>query len=482
MLSGLLAGIAVPAFGQVLDRSPIPPIRSLRGQTTSTNDADAAARLIRSANLGGSVGYVLADAATGQVLASRGGDQPMPPASVAKTITTLFALERLGVSHRFATRVLVTGPLSGGIVQGDLVLVGGGDPTLQTDQLGDLVARLAASGLRGVTGRFLFADAALPALPHIATDQPDHVGYNPAIGGLNLNYNRVHFEWKRGGQDWLMAVDARGERFVPQVDLVRVAVAERSAPAFVYEPGLRDEGWTVARAALGKGGGRWLPVRHPGLYTAEVFRTLARAQGITLPRAERGPAPQGRELGRIDSAVLPEMLREMLKYSTNLTAEVVGLAASGKPDLAASGAAMAAWATGALGITARFDNHSGLGGATRITPADMVRALVRAEQGRRGLKPLLRDYGLRDDAGKTVKESAVKVLAKSGTLNFVSGLAGYVVPPDGGRELAFAIFAADPARRDAVPVDDREDPPGMRSWTKRARALQGQLVRRWAAG
>ena len=81
--------------------------------------------------------------------------------------------------------------------------------------------------------------------------------------------------------------------------------------------------------------------------------------------------------------------------------------------------------------------------------------------------------------GRVIKGHTVKVLAKSGTLNFVSGLAGHVVPP-GGRELVFAIFSGDPARRDAVPVGQREEPEGASSWTKRARRLQGQLVSRWA--
>lgn len=365
------------------------------------------------------------------------------------------------------------------MVQGDLILAGGGDPTLQTDQLGDLVARLAALGLKGVTGRYLYWDARLPGLPYVAADQPDHVGYNPAIAGLNLNFNRVHFEWKRDGDGWAVAVDARGERFLPQVDLVRVAVVDRRAPLFTYEPGTTSEGWTVASAALGKGGSRWLPVRHPGLYTAEVFRILARAQGIRLPVADLAKAASGTEIGRVDSQPLPDVLRDMLKYSTNLTAEVVGLSASGAQGLRASGTAMATWANATFGISSRFDNHSGLGGETRISPSDMARTLVQAAREGRGLKPLLRDYGMRDDNGREIKGHGTKVLAKSGTLNFVSGLAGHIVPP-GGRELVFAIFSADPDRRDGIAVAEREEPPGVKDWTKRARRLQGQLISGWS--
>ncbi|MFD1808302.1 D-alanyl-D-alanine carboxypeptidase [Gemmobacter lanyuensis] len=49
--------------------------------------------------------------------------------------------------------------------------------------------------------------------------------------------------------------------------------------------------------------------------------------------------------------------------------------------------------------------------------------------------------------------------AKTGTLNFVSALAGYITPP-GGRQMAFAIFTADPDRRARLTVAEREDPPG----------------------
>jgi D-alanyl-D-alanine carboxypeptidase/D-alanyl-D-alanine-endopeptidase (penicillin-binding protein 4) len=95
------------------------------------------------------------------------------------------------------------------------------------------------------------------------------------------------------------------------------------------------------------------------------------------------------------------------------------------------------------------------------------------------LRAILRDVGMKDDAGKVIKGHPVSVLAKSGTLNFVSGLAGHVVPPAPGRELAFAIFLGDPERRDAVPVALREEPEGGKAWTGRARRLQGQLISRW---
>ena len=479
MLAGLLAGAAFPAMAEVMDSSPRPLARGGKAVARPASGPLDVADLIAAAKLTGSVAFVLMDGATGAVLEAREPDLGLPPASVAKAVTSLFALEKLGAGYRFATRIIATGPVAGGMVQGDIVLVGGGDPTLQTDQLGDLAARLAKSGLKGATGRFLYWDGALPRLEQIAADQPAHVGYNAAVSGLNLNFNRAYFEWKKVDGAWRTTVDARGERFVPGVDMVRVDVAQRDVPLFTYASG-RVEEWTVASAALGKGGSRWLPVRDPGAYVAEVFRTLARAQGITLSRAERvASVPPGDEIGRVDSEPLPEVLREMLKFSTNLTAECVGLTASGQATLEASGKVQSDWVRATFGVSFDMHDHSGLGGQSRVTAAGMAKVLVQAEREKRGLKPILRDVGMKDDKGGVIKNYPVKVLAKSGTLNFVSGLAGHIVPP-AGQGLVFAIFTGDPARRDAVPVALREEPEGGKAWTKRARRLQGQLINRWA--
>jgi D-alanyl-D-alanine carboxypeptidase/D-alanyl-D-alanine-endopeptidase (penicillin-binding protein 4) len=170
----------------------------------------------------------------------------------------------------------------------------------------------------------------------------------------------------------------------------------------------------------------------------------------------------------------------MLRWSTNLTAEVMGLSSSGAGGLKASGAAMSDWVQARLEAEGRFVDHSGLGSDSRISPTEMVKALVAAQAtpSGRGLKPILRDLGMRDGDGEEI-ESSVSVIGKTGTLNFVSTLVGYVQPPS-GREMAFAIFCADAARRDRLSVAEREEPEGGKAWTRRARRLHGQLIARWA--
>jgi len=441
--------------------------------------------LIGAARLGGHVTYAVADVATGRILESHGGGLGQPPASVTKVIAALYALDVLGPQFRFETRLVAAGPLRDGVVDGDLILAGGGDPTLDTDALADMAARLKAAGVREVRGKLRVWSGALPYQRVIDPSQPEHVSYNPSISGLNLNYNRVHFEWKRAGGGYSVAMDARSARYRPEVRVARMTVAPRDLPVYTYADRGDHDAWTVASGALGEGGSRWLPVRRPAAYAAEVFATFARAHGIVLePGRPLGEAPGGQILVTRKSPPLSEILRGMLEYSNNLTAELVGLSATarrrGQPaPLATSAREMSAWAQDRLRMPGAYlVDHSGLGEASRLGAAALARALagVHAEGL---LKPLLKDFPMRDDNGKAVPGHPVDVAAKTGTLYFVSSLAGYATAP-GSPELAFAIFAANAELREGYDRSTGERPPGAYGWNRRAKKLQQGLIERWA--
>jgi len=484
----LAALMALPATGALAEaplRSPRPVPRGGRPPAEARRlSAPPAERIVAEAGLGGQVTFAVADARTGELIEASGAAQAMPPASVTKAITALYAAETLGAAHRFRTRLIATGPVRAGRVEGDLVLAGSGDPTLATDDLAGMAMRLKDAGVREVAGRFRVHDGALPYIRAIDPAQPAHVGYNPSISGLNLNFNRVHFEWRRAGGSWQVAMDARSERFRPAVTVARMRVADRQGPLYTYDDREGVDDWTVAAPALGNGGSRWLPVRRPAEYAGEVFQVLARSYGIDLshPAPAQG-APQGQALVEHVSADLTTVLRDMLKFSTNLTAEVVGLTASaarGGPTatLGASAARMGDWLRARTGVTgARFLDHSGLGGESRISAAEMVTALVRSGAVDT-LRPILKRIDMTDANGRTVANHPARVAAKTGTLNFVSGLAGFVQGPS-ERILAFAIFAADLDRRSRLAPEDVERPEGGQGWTRRARAMQQKLIERW---
>ena len=447
----------------------------------------SASDLVHQAAIGGRVGFVVADAATGTVLEGMNPLFPLPPASVAKAVTCSYALERLGPDYRFETRIVADGTISDGRLEGDLWLVGSGDPAFDTDTLAGMADAMRAQGLREVTGRLMVADGALPSIFEVDPSQPPHVGYNPAISGLNLNFNRVYFEWARQAGEYTIALDARSETLRPAVQIARMRIADRSDPVYTYEHIEGRDHWSVARAALGDRGSRWLPVRRPSAYAAEVFQTLARAAGISFSGFALAPAaPAGAMVLVVHhSEPLAVILRDMMRWSTNLTAEVVGLKATmaggQRPDdLAQSAGAMSAWMRAKLGARqAGFVDHSGLGDQSRLRPHDMVRALVAA--GPEGdLRGFMRAQPMLDGRGRPIADHPVQVAAKTGTLNFVSSLAGYARLPS-GRDLAFAIFCADTARRDGLSEAERERPEGARPYNQRAKRLQQQLIERWAA-
>jgi D-alanyl-D-alanine carboxypeptidase/D-alanyl-D-alanine-endopeptidase (penicillin-binding protein 4) len=174
----------------------------------------------------------------------------------------------------------------------------------------------------------------------------------------------------------------------------------------------------------------------------------------------------------------------MLKFSTNLTAEVVGLTATRKrggraTSLKASAKDMSRWANTALSMgNASFTDHSGLSDASKVSAQGMLNAMIVARR-RAGFAQLLKPFAMRDAKRKLIKNHPIKVNAKTGTLNFVSALSGYITAPD-GKQLAFAMICADTNRRRGIKKSNKEAPQGGRAWNRRAKALQQKLIERWS--
>ncbi len=228
-------------------------------------------------------------------------------------------------------------------------------------------------------------------------------------------------------------------------------------------------------------------MRRPDLYAGEVTQVIARAHGITLPTPEVAEAAVDGDAVLVshESAELGTIVRLMLKHSTNLTAEVIGLTATAArgqavDSLAASAAAMTGWMQARTGTSAaNFVDHSGLSDHSRVSAADMVKLLVDVGPGS-ALHGQFKEIDPLDMEGKPVKEAAYRIHAKTGSLNFVSSLSGFVTGP-GERALAFTVLSGDVERRAAIAPDDMERPDGARSWARRARWLQHQFIHRWSA-
>lgn len=429
-----------------------------------------------------SVGALLFELDSGRALEQHRADAAFTPASVAKLATAAAALAVLGPEHRFATTLHATGPVRAGVLEGDLVLHGGGDPALATEDLTDLARGLAAQGVRRVAGRLLYDATALPEFPEIDPTQPWVAGYNAGIGALSVNFNRFLLAWERrpdGTADaaaWAVS-DAGRHR----LDSVRVEVLAAGPRALYPEPDKTGERWRLV-PALAPPARSFLPVTKPGAATAALFRRVAEESGIRLPRPAAGRLPAGATpLVVHRSPPLPELVAGLLRWSNNPTAELVGLATARRlspsvATLAESSAAvdarLGALAAGTDWSGFRLANHSGLSSESRVTPRQIAAVLRLGGPALWALLPAKGD----DSSGPAV------VHAKSGTMAYVRGLAG-VLQAASGRILGFVVFVGDPAARQALDATmDRGSnaiPPAARDWLVRARALEASLIGDW---
>ena len=120
---------------------------------------------------------VVADLGTGRVVFERNADALLAPASLEKLPLSLAAYASLGPSYRIATTVLATGARSGGVLTGDLVLKGYGDPTLDGAGLADLARQVRAAGITDVRGRVLGDASYFDARRDVA-------GWKPSFDGV----------------------------------------------------------------------------------------------------------------------------------------------------------------------------------------------------------------------------------------------------------------------------------------------------------
>jgi D-alanyl-D-alanine carboxypeptidase/D-alanyl-D-alanine-endopeptidase (penicillin-binding protein 4) len=411
-------------------------------------------------------GYQLSDAETGEILAEANAGQGFPPASTAKLPTMVAALGVLGPTYRFTTQLLARGSLKSGTLSGDLVLTGDGDPLLTAGDLRALAIRMKDIGIERLDGRFLYASA-LPVIAEVEPAQPALAPYNQGVGGLNLEFNRVL--------------------------LTRPAIAGGQS-AYTTPPEAKP---LIPDAGDTGPGTMDVPVREPDRLAASMLYRFAKAEGIELPAPETGAPPPGAVvLAQIRSQPLIEIARAGLEYSNNMVAEVSGLAASrslgsGAETLKQSADTLGIWLEREIPSLKRFAtalaNHSGLSTESRTSPAQMTAilkyALKRRFDGWR-FDSLLTPGGARDTLRGRFRDpdTAYRVWAKSGTMRYIKGLAGYL-DARSGRRLIFALFVHDPLRRAWLENDPGRYGAASRAasatWRDRSDAFEAAIITRW---
>lgn len=459
------------------------------------------------------IGYLVVDAKTGQVLEQRQPKEGFVPASTIKVASTLTALLVLGPDHRFHTDLVSTGAVQGGTLAGDLFLKGGGDPMLTSDEFEAMAQQLKAKGVTKVSGRFVYDSSAYATAKAIDGEYEASASYNPGIAALSVNFNVLQLKWEREKKG------ATNYRFSAQTDHGEIDVAylkaEQAQPGstgpygLAYREGLGSPTWLVVPSKRPKGEIR-VPVKQPDFNAAYIFREAAKKHGVALGEPVAGTAPDSAALlVRQISKPLPDIVQRTQRFSNNMAAEMLSLAAARKltgkaPTLAEAAAAVSGWLKKTIpdadwrGLDLK--NGSGLTKDSRISPDQMVAILRYAAKqsiGNQAYAELLRryhvgkveseeEYGSAEgspsgkDRERNGRGRGVEAKAKTGTVNFARGVVGYLHTGK-GHDVVFAVFISDYKQREAMQKQGQtwKEPP-VRWWLSRSREFQRSLVRRWA--
>ncbi len=146
---------------------------------------------------GGSYAFVVHEKGQDRPLLSINADKPMNPASAIKVVTTLAALEELGPAYHWRTDVYAMGKVVAGVLHGDLLIKGYGDPYLVTENFWKLLQELRRKGIRHVTGDLVIDDSFFE-VPNIDTAEFDNKPertYNVLPNALLVNFKAAYFHF-----------------------------------------------------------------------------------------------------------------------------------------------------------------------------------------------------------------------------------------------------------------------------------------------
>ena len=382
----------------------------------------------------------------------------MNPASVFKLLTTQAALELLGPAYSWTTPVWLAGPVVDGVLDGNLVIQGQGDPKWTVERLWLLLRRVRQMGVGEIRGDIVLDRSAFAAAEGAPADFDNEPlrPYNVAADALLLAQRSLVYTFTpqpaRGVATVSVEPVLAGMQVDPEVPLsnsvcddwrtlLKATPADPLRMRFAgsYPRNCGEQVWPLAYA-------------DPAQFDARLLQALWRDLGGRLSGTVRSgvasnSAPAGSPSFELKSPPLPELVRDINKYSNNVMAQQVFLTlglvqrGSGTPDNARG--VLQAWLREAFGEAADsvvIDNGSGLSRSQRVSAELLARLLLRAWRGpvMPELAASLPVVGL-DGTLRSNRSLSGRAHLKTGSLRDVVAMAGYVLAPDGQRRVLVAL-------------------------------------------
>jgi D-alanyl-D-alanine carboxypeptidase/D-alanyl-D-alanine-endopeptidase (penicillin-binding protein 4) len=401
-----------------------------------------------------------------EVLYEKNAQQLLIPASSNKIITAAVALAKLGADFRFETRVLIDGEVENGVLKGNLIIAGSGDPTYSSKFNGGdpfagfrtWAANLKERGIQAIAGSILgdtgtFGESAL-GQGWEWNDLPS--AFAAPVSALQFNDNMITLAISPGAKPGDPVV-VRASPLEDYLQIKNQAVTRPagSLPDIRTRHGDMDDKVEIQGTVPAKGGAiqQTVSVRHPVLYFLSALRHTLSSEGITvggLGLAEKGHLAGGlSQLWTYSSPELSEIVKQLLKNSINLYAETLvrslGLAFRGEATFA-NGKEVVEETLAQIGIeqgTYSYADGSGLSRLNLESADSFVRLLKFMHQDKNFqiFYDALPIAGVDGTLSSRMKRSAAEgnVHAKTGSMANVSSISGYVKTSD-GEMLAFSIL------------------------------------------
>lgn len=463
LLTFALLAAAGTALAQ--QRADAPAPAAAAATAPASQDFRRLAQLIAQ---GARVSAAVWDLEADRPVAALSADERLTPASLSKIVTAGAALATWAPDHTFATELRTARAPAGGVIDGDLVVRGSGDSTLDETTLWALAAQLRSAGINHVRGRVLverapFGDLSCDTVDRCNSRRRSSRAYDATPSAIGVNYG----SWCVMVRAPLAATRAQvtgcasGPLPIPLTG--NVSVQERG-PALSVERRTDDNGDRITvGGSIAPGSQRTVhramsdPVAGAGL----LLRSILGQAGITVEGGvETTLRAQGQDAwlaARVESIPLQEQVGRMMRWSNNYIADVLtmniahtarGTAPVSLADASRELAAFVARASLAPGSGAPvIESGSGLTTTNRLSARDLIGVL---RQGFRDTRRFPAFYGTfvvpRDASFAYLRRGGPdwldRVALKTGTLTqpvSVYGIAGYLRKRNGGF-MAFAII------------------------------------------
>jgi len=381
--------------------------------------------------------FVLLDKSGTTLYASPLAETAMCPASSLKTLTTAASLEILGADFRFETQLASTAAISSdGTLDGDLILIGGGDPTLAFKDILNLINQAVSSGLKKITGVIRVDSTIFPDNPMNDHWNWGDIGnaYGAGAFGLNVNHNRMLIRFEPGNAEGNPAQISGSDPTLTDVvwiNHVTTGPARSGDGVMVYSSPYSNTITMRGTVPLGESDFTIrAAIPNPPAVALKFLTKQLRNSGIKIEGRAVSNNATLKILATHQSTPLPEIIDHLHHVSDNLEAQCLFLMLAHNQKSNPATVIRTHFHYAAVNFEGlRLLDGSGLARANMIRPIDLARANHAASKGPLGERFV-----------QSLNASPSGFRSKNGAMSGVRTEVGFLTMDD-GKQATFALMA-----------------------------------------